>query len=278
MFPAAARSPAPARAPEPRVSQLQQKRCKVGRVPLHVKTKSRCTHQSRLPNNGFTGRNPIHPSFPDTSTCCTALTAICSGSPGHCVCFFFHNFELISRGLHLVWCAPAVPHQILFKDISVKTRAKFLLRGTCYPHPGHFPPHLSATGHVSQDRGCLIELRETHYTRILAHKFDLGHYLKRFTCSNIEIIFHCSHTVHCCSFSFQPLSETLDVSSCLFKAPPHRFIPVCSVVIGQPLPGLIYLASPLAYSQNNSHEIYAVGKWWNGHFALIYIRMYNYVN
>ena len=147
MFPAAARSPAPARAPEPRVSQLQQKRCKVGRVPLHVKTKSRCTHQGRLPNNGFTGTNPIHPSFPDTSTCCTALTAICSGSPGHCVCFFFHNFELISRGLHLVWCAPAVPHQILFKDISVQN-----------------PSQVSAQGHMLSTSWTLPSTPQCHWT------------------------------------------------------------------------------------------------------------------
>ena len=42
--------------------------------------------------------------------------------------------------------------------------------------------------------------------------------LKKFTGSNVQKTHHCPQTVHRCSSSFQPLSQTLDFSSCPFKA------------------------------------------------------------
>ena len=39
--------------------------------------------------------------------------------------------------------------------------------------------------------------------------FDLCYNTKRFTCSNVQWTHHCPQTVHCCSSSFQPLSQTL---------------------------------------------------------------------
>ena len=49
---------------------------------------------------------------------------------------------------------------------------------------------------------------------ILVHNLYLCYNLWTFTHSHLIL-----HYVHCCSSSFQPLSETLVFSSCLFKAP-----------------------------------------------------------
>ena len=54
------------------------------------------------------------------------------------------------------------------------------------------------------------------YAHIQVH-FNLGYYLKRFTCSKNASV---PQTVHCCSSSFQPLSEMNGFSASLFKAPP----------------------------------------------------------
>ena len=50
--------------------------------------------------------------------------------------------------------------------------------------------------------------------------------LKRFTCSDVQKTHHCPQTVRCCCSSFQPLSESLGFSSCLFKTPPPLPLPI----------------------------------------------------
>ena len=58
------------------------------------------------------------------------------------------------------------------------------------------------------ERNCLINLlKEKCYAHI--HKFNLVYYRKRLNCSNVQKTHHVPYTVHCCSSSFQPLSETL---------------------------------------------------------------------
>ena len=61
--------------------------------------------------------------------------------------------------------------------------------------------------------------------------FELGLLLEKFTWKTHNF----PQTAHCCSSSFQPLSETNGFSSCLFKAPPPNKAQSHPVMIGQQL-------------------------------------------
>ena len=89
---------------------------------------------------------------------------------------------------------------------------------------------------------CLIVVQLCFKT----YSAHVHNHMKSFTCSHVQKTHHFPQTVHCCSSSFQPLSETLSFSSCLFKArPPNTSQSALigqlahSVVIGQPYPAYV---------------------------------------